>query len=117
MARVKEIEREPAPIDSMYFPPLTVETIGDEGLDNLRIAIVKNAADDYKDECKAEIETTVAKVLQGISAQKAGLEHFFRSDWFKLLTNNQIDSEWMIKNLRQKAREEWEDDQQDDGQD
>lgn len=106
--------KEPAPIDSMYFPPLTPETVDDAGLDRLRTAIVKDAADEYMDEIKAALSTTAAGVIMHSSLVKMELETFFRSKWYKILTNNQIDGEWMIRSLQEKAKEDLENAQKDD---
>ena len=65
----------------------------EEGIENLTNAIVLQAVKDYR------------KALKGLSlngkssaAVVADCERFFRSDWYRQLTN--VDGEYLIANIR-----------------
>ena len=67
--------------------------INDEGIENLTNAIVLQAVKDYR------------KALKGFSingksssAVIADCERFFRSEWYRQLTN--VDGEYLITNIR-----------------
>jgi len=59
--------------------------------ENLANAIVEQAVKDYR----------AAKRKYRNSAEIASLRRFFRSDWFRSLTN--IDGEWLIRKLDEEA--------------
>ena len=93
-----------SPIDLVPMPRLTLETVSDNGLDNLRIAIVKAAADAYVDLVKSYMRHPSEE--QTLDQYVYHEERFFKGNWFKALTLNKISGSYMIKALRAKAQKE-----------
>lgn len=93
-----------SPIDLVPMPELMVETVDDNGIDNLRIAIVKAAADAYVDLVKSYLRDPSEE--QTLDKYVYHEERFFRGTWFKTLTLNKISGAYMIKALRAKAQKE-----------
>jgi len=93
-----------SPIDNVPMPELTIETINNDGIDNLRIAIVKAAADAYVDLVKSYLRHPSEE--QTLDQYVYHEERFFKGAWFKTLTLNKISGSYMIKALRAKAQKE-----------
>ena len=93
-----------SPIDQVPMPKLTAETLDDNGADNLRLAIVKAAADNYVDLVKGYLKHPISE--QTLDEYLYHEDRFFHSRWFKTLTMDRISGDWMIKALRAKAEEE-----------
>lgn len=80
---------------------LTVRNIDDEGIDNLKEAIVMQAVKDYRKALyevrKARLPRSKREILRRICHE---CESFFRSDWFSQLTSGEIDGERVIEEIR-----------------
>ena len=100
-----------SPIDDYYMPPLSSETLDEEALERLAGAVVKCAADDYVAEIKAGLQSKAYAANGASVLNKLSIEAFFRSKWYRMLVNDQINGEWMIKALQRKAEEEYADEQ------
>lgn len=69
------------------------------GADNLRIAIVNRACEDYiAAYCGSKVDN---KDPQSVLAE---VERFFRSEWFSLLSHGDIDPEACISVCKKRAR-------------
>lgn len=88
----------------VQMPELTAKTLDDNGVDNLRVAIIAAAADHYVDMVKGYLLHPVAD--QTLDQYMYQEDRFFRSKWFKTLAMDRLDSECVIKALRARAREE-----------
>lgn len=67
--------------------------------ERLTTAIIAQAADDYRRCLLADSKIP--------SSMQDDCERFFRSEWFKVLTN--IDGEWLMKRLRNECDEDGKD--------
>lgn len=94
-------------IDDTPMPPLTPETIDEDGVNMLRLAIVEDAAKLYAAHYKALIRHPLPGM--DVDAEMRSEERFFKGAWFKKLTMDKISGEWMIKALRAKAQKEVDD--------
>ena len=65
------------------------------GIDNLRCAIVEQAATDY-------VDLLAGFVVPSADCNVDEIRKFFHSDWYNLLCN--IDPEYLIENLERKAK-------------
>lgn len=93
-----------SPIDQVPLPPLRLDEVSDQGIDNLRIAIVKAACDHYVDLVRGYLKhPTPGQTLDEYVYHE---DRFFKGPWYKLLTLNKISGAWMIKALRAKAQGE-----------
>ncbi len=73
----------------------------EEAYENLANAIIVSAADDYKE--------AYLRVMRNPDSDDAkqdlkGIEHFFYSDWFLLLTK--VDADYLLRKIREMADEE-----------
>lgn len=59
----------------------------------LAMAIVEQAASDYKRHLMGKVQST--------TPSKGNLEAFFRSDWFVVLTEGNIDGETLLVNMQE----------------
>lgn len=84
----------------------------DEAYENLANAIIVQAAEDWKKAYKylrkhaKSRSKSVKENMVRTERIKIECENFFRSDWFKTLT--QVDSETFFSMLQKKAEEEYE---------
>lgn len=72
-----------------------------QGLDNLRIAIVQQAAVDY---AAAYMGHHIGALHSKAALYK--LEKFFKSEYYKLLTGGKIDGEWIMNEIKIKELSE-----------
>ena len=63
---------------------------------DLANAIIVKASDDYQIAIKKRVSLPASKYWR---EKAAGLERFFRSDWYAMLTD--VDPEYLIKNLKE----------------
>lgn len=80
------------------------ERIGGEPYENLAKAIIVQAADDWKTAyraCRRSDRDTVSR------NHMYEYESFFRSNWFKTLTNGNIDGKWLVQALKKQEDERW----------
>lgn len=104
----KEMELEGgARWDEIELPPLTVENIDEDGINNLRIAIILDACKSYNAAChalkRAEEKEDYERALKCVEANAI----FFRSRWFHLLTGEDIDGEKIMHTLRYDTPRKW----------
>jgi hypothetical protein len=71
---------------------------GDDPYENLALAIVAHAAEDYCDDLIKLKRNPRNKEAKDDALQ---LENFFHSHWYQMLT--QIDGDFMIRKLREKV--------------
>lgn len=71
----------------------------EEGISNLLEGIVKRAADDYINACLGR-KTDYMKPED----RKHEVEVFFRSDWFRIISNDKIDGEACVSVCRERGR-------------
>ena len=69
------------------------------GLDNLAVAIVDQAASDYR-------KAVMANLKNGSLGDLVALRRFFRSEWCAALTN--LDGEMLMRRIEQECIEEYE---------
>ena len=72
----------------------SIMVINTEGVHNLRMAIILQAVRDYKSAVKG-------RYLAGIKpdVMRYRCEDFFQSDWFMLLSNGDINGEYILNKL------------------
>jgi len=69
--------------------------------ENLANAIIVSAADDYKE---AYLRVMRNPDSDGAKQELKGIERFFYSDWFLLLTK--VDADYLLRKIREMADEE-----------
>lgn len=79
-----------------------IESI-DEAYENLANAIIVQACNDYIKCKKAMLKTNNYQKHEAMSDEILRIERFFRSSWYKELTN--VDGEYLIKKLSEMVRE------------
>ena len=80
------------------------ECIGGEPYENLAKAIIVQAADGWRTAyraCRRSDRDTVSR------NHMYEYESFFRSNWFKTLTNGNIDGKWLVQALKKQEDEKW----------
>ena len=71
----------------------------EQGYQQLAGAICEQAVDDYR------LALIMAKEGGKKHREKVlALERFFRSDWFRALTRENIDGEWVIRRVQERCR-------------
>lgn len=75
------------------YERLTLKELHPKGIENLVIAVVDRAANDYK---IAMMRKSVAEDHVSVCQQE--VERFLLSDWFYLLTG--MDGKWVLQKLR-----------------
>lgn len=74
-----------------------------DGYQRLANAIIEQAAKDYRnDSYILRTKAPKSKVYKKAVSDLKRIEQFFRSDWFKELTN--IDGEWLLGKLQEERR-------------
>lgn len=79
---------------------------GKDPYQNLANAIVLQAVQDWRTAYRAAIRS-YGMYSQGSWNRVYGCERFFRSEWFRVLTNDNIDGKLLIKRLRKEEDERW----------
>ena len=73
---------------------------------SLAYAIVLQAVKDWRRAYRAA-KRSYGMYLQGSWNRVYDCESFFRSEWFRVLTNDNIDGKLLIKRLRKEEDERW----------
>lgn len=79
---------------------------GKDPYQNLANAIVLQAAQDWRTAYRAT-KRSYGTYSQSSWSRVYSCEKFFRSAWFRALTNDNIDGELLIKQLRKEEDERW----------
>lgn len=80
------------------------ERIGGELYEKLANAIILQAVKDWRTAyraCRRSYRDTVSR------NHMYECESFFRSNWFKTLTNGNIDGKWLVQALKKQEDERW----------
>lgn len=94
-------------IDLYYMPPLTVENVDDEGLENLKAAIILEACKSYVKACHL-YKHAKSDAIRQIAERRIQEEAiFFRSGWFKTLGGEDLDGEKIMHVLRYDTPRKW----------
>lgn len=83
-------------LDELELPPLTMETADDDGINNLRNAIVLNACAEYAKTLHAFRKNRSRKGKALLRYELDKQSEWFRSEWFKRLTMDEIDGDKII---------------------
>lgn len=95
-------------LDELELPPLTVENVDDEGLDLLKEAIVESGCRDYI--AAYRIFRRASGNTEAQNAARIELDsetRFFHSEWYRKLTNEQIDGDSVMRKLRTDPPMKW----------
>ena len=94
-------------LDSLDLPPLTVETLDEDGAENLKEAIVTNACREYVQAYRAYRMATSKKYRDFAHVWMQEVEQFFKSGWFHALSGEQVDGDKVLRKLRTDPPRKW----------
>lgn len=100
-------------LDDLILPPLTVNNVDDEGMLKLRDAIVLSACSEYVKYIHLEryhskrMGVAHRRAAELAKVKKEGVADFFRTDWFKTLTQGQVDGDKVLHTLEHNMPLKW----------